>query len=123
MYSNRFDIGQLRVTYDSSVGTGVPANTITTNTSGINIVLSTVANTGTVIKPEVEIQAPLKLVIDSNYDTLSANAGPPAVTAGSIKFYAKNEGAGGTGIFFVNSQSTRDELPSKRRAFVASLVL
>jgi hypothetical protein len=109
MYNNRLDIGQLRFS---------TPNTLTTNASGVNIILSTVANSGSVIKPDVQITAPLRLDIDANYS--SSN---PATASGSIKLYAQTEGAGGTGVFFVNSQNTRDEIPSKRRSFVAALVL
>lgn len=115
MYGDRFDIGKLRLT---STTDATPQPLITTNTTGVNIVFKTLANSGSTIKPDVELQAPLKLVIDTNY-----NSTTPPQTTGSIKIYSKAQGAGGTGIFFVNSQNTRDEIPSKRRAFVASLVL
>jgi hypothetical protein len=42
---------------------------------------------------------------------------------GYVKFYSKNEvGGGGTGLYFVNTQGTNDELISKRRAIVYSLI-
>lgn len=113
LFSDRLDIGALRIASADSV-----ANVITTNVSGTKIILSTTAGSGSVIKPDVEIQAPVKMVIDANYGTTN-----PPLTSGSIKMYAKNQAGGGSGIYFVNSQGVRDELPSKRRSFIASLVL
>jgi hypothetical protein len=109
MFNNRLDLGSLRIT---------SPNIITTKVDGTNIILTTVASSGSLVKPDVEIQAPVKMVIDANYG--NAN---PLVSSGSIKMYAKNQGPGGSGIYFVNSQGVRDELPSKRRSFIASLVL
>lgn len=52
----------------------------------------------------------------------------PAVATDGIKIYAKDESVGGTGLFFVNTQSsdenvtTRDELVSRRKALAFSMI-
>jgi hypothetical protein len=55
------------------------------------------------------------MVIDTAYDE-------PATESGRIKIYPEVKGPGGTGLYFVNSENVRDELPSKRRSFFASLM-
>lgn len=109
---NSLDVGQIRFT-----GT----NEITMNQSNTKMILNTLAAVGSIVKPDIEVQAPLSLLIDSNYDTTSV--GPPAVNPNTIKIYAREQGNGGSGVFFVNSDNVRDELPSKRKAFFASLML
>lgn len=47
--------------------------------------------------------------------------GGPFGPAG-IKIYAKDEAQGGTGIYFVNTQDTRDEVASRRKALVYSMI-
>jgi hypothetical protein len=79
------------------------------------MVLSTRPASGAGANPEVEFAAPLSLVIDQIYPV-------PTTESNRIKLYTKAQGQGGTGIFFVNSENVRDELPSKRRAFFASLM-
>jgi hypothetical protein len=44
------------------------------------------------------------------------------VAAGGVKIYAKPEEPGGTGIFFVNEGFTRDELISKNKAILYSMI-
>lgn len=46
----------------------------------------------------------------------------PSQTAGSVKIYTKEETYGGTGIYFVNNESTRDELISRRKAIAYSMI-
>jgi hypothetical protein len=46
----------------------------------------------------------------------------PTQTAGSIKLYTKTETFGGTGIYFVNNENTRDEVVSRRKALAYSMI-
>ncbi len=46
----------------------------------------------------------------------------PAIAVDGIKLYAKTEAYGGTGIFFVNTGDTRDELISRRKAIAYSMI-
>jgi hypothetical protein len=46
----------------------------------------------------------------------------PAQTAGSVKLYTKVETFGGTGIYFVNNENTRDEVVSRRKALAYSMI-
>ena len=49
---------------------------------------------------------------------------PSTPGAGYVKLYSKNQpGTGGTGLFFVNTQGTNDELISKTKALLYSLIL
>lgn len=49
---------------------------------------------------------------------------PTTPGAGYVKLYSKNQpGTGGTGLFFVNTQGTNDELISKTKALLYSLIL
>ena len=57
-------------------------------------------------------------------DTLKINLADidPTQTGGSVTIYTKDETYGGTGIYFVNSQDTRDELISRRKALAYSMI-
>ena len=57
----------------------------------------------------------MSLKIDRAYDV-------PEIEIDRVKVYPDDQGPGGTGLYFVNNNSVRDELPSKRRAFFASLM-
>lgn len=46
----------------------------------------------------------------------------PASTTGSNVVYAKSESTGKSGLFFVNNEGTRDELVSKNRALLFSML-
>lgn len=49
---------------------------------------------------------------------------PPAAVSGYVKLYSKNSpGTGGTGLYFVNTEGTNDELISKTKALLYSLIL
>jgi len=105
-YGNRIVIGDIRIN---------DSNEITMEAANTKLVLSTKPGPGISNNPSVELKTSLSMVIDTVYD-------PPANESGRVKIYAEVEGAGGTGLFFVNSENVRDELPSKRRAFFASLM-
>jgi len=53
---------------------------------------------------------------------LYLQATDPGSVADGVKLYAKNEAQGGTGLFFVNSENKQDELISKRKAIVYSMI-
>ena len=59
-------------------------------------------------------------VDDSLKITLIAEA--PAYTNGSVTLYTKPETYGGTGVYFVNNEATRDELVSRRKALAYSMI-
>lgn len=46
----------------------------------------------------------------------------PSAPSGAVRIYNKTEDTGGTGIFFVNKESTTDELISKSRAIFYSML-
>lgn len=54
-------------------------------------------------------------------DPLPGGTDPAAPTDG-VKIYAKAEADGGTGIFFVNENSTQDELISRNKALLYSII-
>lgn len=47
---------------------------------------------------------------------------PPSADSGRIKLYVQSEDVGGSGLFFVNTSSTRDELVSKKKALLMSIL-
>lgn len=47
---------------------------------------------------------------------------PPAFTSGSHVIYSRAESTGKTGLYFVNNEQTRDELVSKNRALLFSMI-
>jgi len=106
VYGNRMVIGDIKIN---------DSNEITMETSNTKLILSTRPGAGTTSNPSVELKTSLSMVIDTVYDA-------PSNESGRIKLYPKAKGPGGSGIFFVNSENVRDELPSKRRSFFASLM-
>ena len=46
----------------------------------------------------------------------------PGQESNSVKIYTKTETYGGSGIYFVNNQATRDELVSRRKALAYSMI-
>ncbi len=61
--------------------------------------------------------------LQTNYAIqLDNNAVSPAQVSGSHVLYSKSESTGRTGIFFVNTENTRDELVSKNRALLFSML-
>jgi hypothetical protein len=80
---------------------------IETTDQGLDLVLRS-AGTGSVT------------VDDSLKITLINEA--PAYTNGSVTLYTKPETYGGSGVYFVNNESTRDELVSRRKALAYSMI-
>jgi hypothetical protein len=57
-------------------------------------------------------------------DTLALTqvATEPSFASNEIRIYSKNESQGGTGLYFVNIENTRDEIASRRKALVYSMI-
>jgi len=61
--------------------------------------------------------------LQTNYAIqLDNNAVSPAIVTGSHIIYSKPESIGKSGIYFVNTENTRDELVSKNRALLFSML-
>jgi hypothetical protein len=61
--------------------------------------------------------------LQTNYAIqLDNNAVSPAVVSGSHVIYSKPQSTGKSGIYFVNTENTRDELVSKNRALLFSML-
>lgn len=105
-YNNRMVIGDMKL---------LDGNEITMDTADMTLVLSTKPGVSATQNPSIELKTSMSMVIDNVYNE-------PVHEAGKIKVYPDVEGQGGTGLYFVNSENVRDELPSKRRAFFASLM-
>ncbi len=61
--------------------------------------------------------------LQTNYAIqLDNNAVSPGLVTGSHVIYSKPESAGKTGLYFVNTENTRDELVSKNRALLFSML-
>jgi hypothetical protein len=102
-HDNRFEISKLELV----------DNEITTTRSNTDLVLSA-SGTGS-----VRIQDNLLITeTPANDDAL---LDPDAPLEG-VKIYSKTEDEGGTGIFFVNKTNTQDELISRNRALVFSML-
>ena len=102
---------QLRAQISSS-GVAIDQLTFASDTisnSGINNLVLTATNNN------VEINAVMNL---------DNQASDPSAIAGKTKLYTKSsEGAGRTGIYFVNNTPNADELVSKNRAVLLSILL
>jgi hypothetical protein len=105
-FNNRAVIGDFKIT---------DGNELTMQTSDVKMILSTTAGPSSLNKPSVEIHSSLSLKIDNIYQE-------PLTEVNNIKIYSKTIGPGNSGIFFVNSEGIRDELPSKRKSFFTSLM-
>ena len=46
----------------------------------------------------------------------------PSADSGRIKLYSQTQAEGGSGLYFVNTSSTRDELVSKKKALLYSML-
>lgn len=52
----------------------------------------------------------------------AVNPGAPSADSGRIKLYSQAQAEGGSGLYFVNTSSTRDELVSKKKALLYSML-
>jgi hypothetical protein len=106
IYNNRLIVGDFKIT---------DGNRISIEANNTKMIFSTKAGGGSTQNPSVELETSLSLVIDRIYQD-------PISEVDRLKIYSKDKGVGGTGLYFVNN-NTRDELPSKRKSFFASLML
>jgi hypothetical protein len=98
-YSNRAEIAGLEITnYEITTKDAVTNENINIRTQG----------TG-------KLQTNYALQLDNN-------AVSPGIVSGSHVIYSKPEGVGKTGIYYVNTENTRDELVSKNRALLFSML-
>ena len=101
VYSTTINLNEIRI----------EENEITTTASNEDLILSA-PGTGSVKVSDS--------MIISNRPSLLDPLEDPANSPDGIKLYAKNPGAGDSGLFFVNTSNKRDELISKQRALVFS---
>lgn len=81
-------------------------NAVESNNLDANLIIK--ANgTGSVVFPD-----PLNLTKDTD----------PTAPADGVKIYSKSQGDGGTGIFFINESTTNDELISRSRSLLYSII-
>ena len=88
-------------------------NEITTTTSNSDLVLGAPGSGSVKIKDHLEMT-----------ETAGENdaATDPSAPTEGFKLYSKTQSTGGTGLFFINKSNNRDELVSKNRALVYSMV-
>lgn len=116
---------QLVLTLDNVLNT----TWYTDRTEAHNIRISNSAITGLGFSTDLTLSNPGtgSVKVDDNLK-LSLQGSNPVVAVDGIKIYAKSEGFGGTGLFFVNTRSTnentttRDELVSRRKALAYSMI-
>jgi hypothetical protein len=91
------------------------------NLSEIRIQESTISAPGTTEDLVLEAQGVRSVRID---DTLmiKATGANPAHDAIGLKLYANTQGSGKTGLFYVNTSNIRDEIISKNRSLLFSMI-
>jgi hypothetical protein len=92
--------------------------------------LSSIKISGTTIESlvsnqniELIAQGTGEIVLESEAVSLSLSTSTPAAPAEGIKIYVTNNATDDTGIYFVKQDQTRDELISKNRALLYSMVI
>lgn len=103
IYSDRFELGNIRI-----IGTKI--ETISSNE---DLILSA-PGTG-----QVRIDDTLQINSVPSPDDLTLY---PLVPTDGLKLYVSNESTGGTGLFFVNAESRRDEIISNNRSLIYSMI-
>ena len=102
-YEDRAEIKDIRIT----------GTTIETTVSSSDLVLSAPGTGSVVIDDQLQIKAtpgPDDATID------------PAAPTDGLVLYVKTPGIGKTGLFYVNSSSVRDEIISKNRSLLLSMI-
>ncbi len=102
-YNNRTELHDIRI----------DGTTISTTTSGSDLVLSAPGTGSVVVDDQLQI-----LSTPSPDD----NAVDPAQPTDGLKIYSKTQGVGKTGLYYVNSNNVRDELISKNRSLLLSMI-
>lgn len=114
------------VTSGNTGAVGTYAN-ILTSTSGIGVAGS---NTWIQFNDNGSFGANAALIFDVGNNTMGLDgklrldhlAATPANVPGSTVLYANSTGSGGSGLYFVDSDNTQDELVSKAKAIVYSII-
>jgi hypothetical protein len=102
-FANRTELHDLRIT----------GSTIETTVSSADLILSAPGSGSVVIDDQLQI-LPTPSPDDASVD-------PSAPTDG-LKLYVKTPGVGKTGLYYVNSSSVQDELVSKNRSLLLSMI-
>ena len=102
-YDNRSELHDLRV----------DGSRISTTVSNSDLTLSAPGTGSVVIDDQLQI-----LTTPSPDDS----AVDPAQPTDGLKIYAKSQGVGKTGLYYVNSSNVRDELISKNRSLLLSMI-
>ena len=102
-YDNRSELHDLRIT----------GSKIETTVSSADLVLSAPGTGSVVIDDQLQI-----LTTPSADDS----AVDPAQPTDGAKIYAKGQGVGKTGLYYVNSNNVRDEIISKNRSLLLSMI-
>jgi len=104
--TTRFEVNQYTIELGNLT---VDGTTIRPNNSGDNLFLES-NGSGEVVARDV-------LSIEGNVIPSA-----PVADSGRLKLYVQSEDTGGTGLYFVNTSSTRDELVSKKKALLMSML-
>jgi len=89
---------------------------------GFDISYGTISN-GQTTNDNIYIQTNGTGKLQTNYGLqLDNNAVSPAIVSGSHVIYSRPQSTGKTGLFFVNTENNRDELVSKNRALLFSML-
>jgi hypothetical protein len=103
-YPNRFSLETIEII----------DNLITTTDSNKDLILSANGPQSVVVQDALEITASM---YDNDPNQPSANA-----PASGIKLYSTTQGAGDTGLYFINEDNKADEMISKNRALLFSML-
>lgn len=102
-FANRTELHDLRIT----------GSTIETTVSSADLILSAPGSGSVVIDDQLQILS------TPSPDDASVD---PSVPADGLKLYVKTPGVGKTGLYYVNSSSVQDELVSKNRSLLLSMI-
>ena len=114
-YNNRVELQHIRIV----------DTTIETTSSNNDLVLSA-PGAGSVKINDTLLLTPVPHADDAGPSFPNQGFDPdtenPDAPAAGIKIYAKSEGPAGTSLFFVNSNETQDELVSKKKSILFSMI-
>ena len=111
--SNSIDFTLAGITSAQFTETGILLNNLRVNN---NVISSTQANA------DLELSANGTGSIVTSYPVSLEKSSVPAAPADGTKLYANTEGDGGTGVYFINEDGTTDELISRSKALLLSII-
>jgi hypothetical protein len=115
-----------RVTVSDSTSSGFPSKIefVVNNVNKMTLD-ATGAQIGNITFNNNDITNPITdLISFQSYLSIPNKVATPSTPSASVKLYSKvTPGNGGTGLFFVNTQGTNDELISRTKALLFSLIL